>query len=108
IRITIKKSYPPQAIDLDEFPEQGCNSICEAEILSICHSVLRHDDELANSLFSQAPGLVHKVRRRPAAKTTAEAGNCAKRTDVIAALGNFQIGHVRRRRENAWDRRNFC
>ena len=86
-----------QPFDFAQLRQQPVERGLAVKILAVARGVLRDDIQLAHALFRQALGFLYKILYFSAAEFSAYHRNGAEGAFVVAALGDFQIGGVKRR-----------
>ena len=102
VGIQIHNANPLDAIKLVQVTQQLRQKQLAGEILTITCGILRHYNQLFDTMSSQASCLCHNIFIRTAGVGTAQLRNNAVGAAVVAALGNFQIRHVIRRSQHSW------
>ena len=100
-RIAVEHTDPRYFFNLGELPQETCKHRFAVEIEPIVRAVLRDENELAYTALRQLPRLGYDVLHRAAAEPAADERDRTERAAVIAALRDFHIGGIVRRRPQA-------
>src|SRR5579871_5551936 len=103
VGISIEEAYPLFAWRLDPGKafEQVCQAVAQAQVLAIAGGVLSDQVDFTDTLLEEAGGLRDYRFESPAAKGAAILRDDAKRTRMIATLGDLDVRIVARSREHA-------
>jgi hypothetical protein len=103
IRIGVKEANPlfGRRLDLRQTRQQQGQAILQAEVLAVAGGVLPDQVNLADTLPEQARGFGNDGLEAAAAERAAILRNDAEGAGMVAALGDFDIGKMFRRSQNA-------
>ena len=104
VGIRVEEANPAQVFDLGQPLQQKCQAILQAELLAVAGRVLTNQRNFADTGLCQSLRLRHDRCKTPRAELSAQLRNNAKSARVIAALGDLDVSHVPRRRQDAWCR----
>src|SRR5258707_6813179 len=104
VGIGVEEANPAQVFDLCQPLQQKCQAILQAELLAVAGRVLTNQGNFADTGLRQTLRLCHDRFKTPRAELSAQLRNNTKTARVIAALGDLDVSHVPRRRQDAWCR----
>ncbi len=101
VRVGVEKTDPAQIFDPGQLFEQQGKAVFQAEIFAVAGGVLADEGDLADAALGQAFGLGDHGLEAAGAELSAQLRDDAEGAGMIAAFGDFDVGHVPRRGEDA-------
>ena len=101
IGVEVVHADPVEALNAAQLVQQEGKARRAVQVRAVAARVLRDDDQLLDAGLRKAAGLLQDVLHGAAAVAPAQMGDDAEGAEIVAALGDLDVGIVLRRREHA-------
>ena len=95
--IAVERANPPYWLDFAQFLQELHETRLAIEVTPILRRILRNEYNFLDPVRRELLYLIADILDRAAAVITANIGNRAESTAVVATLGDFHIGRIARR-----------